>query len=233
MKIVKFLAAAATEAGATATAATVVAMIEPTSEALTKLRADRKAKWAEVIKLDPESVEGEAGLKAVYAIDGQIKAEIANIQKAKKDEELAMARNARIAIGTSAIDDSITAALHYATVLSKIPEAKRTQADNDAMNALTEKAKASKEKLDNELTARYAASTPAKVTTTGTAGTDKVAGTKGEKTSLLLEAHLVNVAAGMTDAQSRTNLEDIHGGSRSTVWHVVNNYNKANAKPQV
>lgn len=181
----------------------------PTSPKLTELQATRKAQFAAMQKLDPDSADAEAALAEVIKTDGLIKVEKAAIVKAENDAVNAEKRNARLALVGNMIS-AYDAKLAVDADKKATPEAKQEAAD---------KYDEARKVVENELLARYATSKPA-----STSGGDGV--TKNGNTALILEAHLSNVAAGMTDAASRKALEDA-GYKRSTVWHTVNNHNKA------
>lgn len=190
-----------------------------TNDKIVELQAAKKAKFAEMVKIDPDNVDAltNANLE-IFKLQKDIEAEIANMKGEERKQEIAMKMQERIKIRED-FEAALLASIDANSALAKIAVGKRTPEQIEENNAVNDALKAAREKLDNELLARYATSTPAKSVATGEPkeSSDK---------SKILELHLANVANNMTDAQSRKALEDA-GYKRSTVWHAVNNYNKS------
>lgn len=182
---------------------------EPTSAKLIELRTSKKAALVDARAFEPDS-EGEAEkLLEAYKIDQLIKAEIANIVNAERQAELQIARNARVQLNIAQFVVLFGSVEAFEAKLAELDEATKLAFD------------AAQEAVNHELLAKFSAP---KTATKAGEGTGK-ATTDGEN----LAAHLANIAAGMTDAQSRKALEEA-GVPRSTAWHTVNNYNKSLVK---
>lgn len=173
---------------------------EPTSPILDELREKRLGFKKLARTFEPDSDDENNALMEAYKIDQLIKAEIANIKTAEAQMELQTKRNARVQL----FDDAIQA---YNDAQSH-PEDATIKAAYDA----------AREVVVNILIGSLAA----KVAPVKVAG-DKTAAPAG---SDILTLHLANLAVGMDDSASRKALEAA-GHKRSTVWHTVNNYNKA------
>ncbi len=195
--LVRLFAAIVEAVGGTAVATPKVL----TSELLEKLKAEHKALWAELIKHeDPDSEEAKDASLAVFKKKGEIKAEEANLLKIENEAKQTAARNERLKFAQDLID----------AVTAKVSAPKNTSADK--MAELESAVATAKEKVENELLAKFAGSKPAK-TAAATDGTAKVSEGGANK-----EAILELARAG------KTQKEIIEAGyKRSTVWHTVNN----------
>lgn len=179
---------------------------EPTSDKLVELRA-KKLEFKKLARtFEPDSVDEENALMEAYKTEQLIKAEIANIKSIEAKQLLDVARNERVKL----FDDAIAALLvtGYNPFEAMTPEQKTTY-------------DAAREIVVNELLAKYATSKPAAAKSAGTAKS-----ADGASRDEIVTAHIANIAAGMDDSASRKSLEAA-GHKRSTVWHAVNNYNKA------
>lgn len=187
-----------------ATPAKVVAIVEPQSELLTKLKSDKKAAWAEMRKFeDPDAPEAVEAKLAVYKIDQDIKAEIASLRKIEADAKIAEQRNARVAL----VDN------YDAAVLAL------TNAKKDDKPAAQDEVNTAREVIVNELLARYATSKPA------TGGTATTSGTKGATSKAIVELYIANKAGGMNDTENKKAIEAA-GYSRGTTGAAVLAYQK-------
>lgn len=195
-------AAVAEAAGAIAPAAPVL-----TSDKLTALNESYAKAWDAMIAIkDPRSKEAKDAKLAVWKIDGEIKSEEAAIVKSQNEAKLTEKRNERLALNQtqlSAFEALVTARL------DKKPDAAKIAELETSFNT-------AKEAVDNELLAKYAASKSAKAVVASD-GADT--GTDANKAAII-ELHI----AGKTNKE----IEEL-GYKRSTVWHAVNNYKKANA----
>lgn len=190
---------------------------EPTSDALTEIRANIDALLASFSTLTDRKALLDANMQ-LFKLNESERAELAEIHKAEQLAKLAEARNLRVAFKND-FEAALRTELAY--MYETYNQSDKSQPFMDEMNAKTDATKAAGEKLVNELLTRFSASTPSKSVATGKTGESKNA-SKSELTGL----HIANVAAGMSDAESRKALEAL-GHPRSTVWHAVNNYNKA------
>lgn len=192
--------------GAVQTETKVVLMLK--SDKLDVLKVLYQEAWQKMLNCtDPFAPETKDAKLAVWKIEGEIKAEETAIQKALNDAKIEEQRNQRLALNSNQL-------AAYAALLveraKKSPDAAKVAELQVAFDI-------SKEAVDNELLAKYAASRPAKKapesasgeTTTGTAA----------NTAAIIELYL----AGKTHRE----IEDA-GFKRSTVWHAINNYKKAN-----
>jgi len=193
--------------GAVQTETKVVQMLK--SDKLDALKVSYQEAWQKMLNCtDPFAHETKDAKLAVWKIEGEIKAEETAIQKALNDAKIEEQRNQRLALNSNQL-------AAYAALLAerakKSPDAAKVAELQAAFDT-------SKEAVDNELLAKYAASRPAKKapesasgeTTTGTAA----------NTAAIIELYL----AGKTHRE----IEDA-GFKRSTVWHAINNYKKANS----
>lgn len=179
-----------------------------TSDKLTDLQNQYKTAWAAMLQMtDPFSKETKDAKLAVWKIEGEIKAEEAHLQKLVNDAKIAEQRNARLALNTTMLDA-------FRTLIGlqndkKSDPAKVAEAET-AFNT-------AKDAVDNELLAKYAASKSAKVTAAATDGESKEA--SNANTAAIVELFV----AGKTHKE----IEEI-GYKRSTVWHAIDKYKKAN-----
>lgn len=174
-----------------------------TSDKLTELNSKRKEIAAKLRTIeDFDSNEYKDASLALWSVNGEIKAEQANIIRQQKDAEMAEARNARLALNTN----QLAAYLAFKNAPKNTPADKLAELET-AFNT-------AKEAVDNELLAKYAHSTPAK----------KAASENGTpaKTSVNKEAILEAARAG----KNHTEIQEM-GYARSTVWHTINNAKKA------
>lgn len=162
-----------------------VAQPEPQSEKLTALKAELNDKWAKMVKLPAGSKEALDANLDVYKQQKLIDAEIANIRKAEADLKVAELRNARVAM-----------------------------MDNYDKATGDDKAKL-REAIVNELLAKYAHSTPAKVATDGSTG-----GSKGATSAAIKEILLSEIAGGATVTDAKKAAE-AKGYSRGTTGAVA------------
>lgn len=179
---------------------------ELTSDKLAELKKQYATKWQEMLKMtDPFSQETKDAKLAVWKIEGEMKAEIQSLQKAANDAKVAEQRNQRLKLNQVQLD--AFAALNVIKADKKADPAKLAEAQTAFDTA--------KEAVDNELLAKYAASKSAK-----SAG-DKSA--ENGESSANKAAILELFHAG----KSQKEIENA-GFARSTVWHTINNFKKAN-----
>lgn len=178
-----------------------------TSPKLTELQEAYKTAWGAMLQLtDPFAKETKDAKLAVWKIEGEIKTEEAAILKAENEAKIAEQRNQRLSLNQNQLD------AHTTLIAIKADKKASAEAVAEAQTAFDN----AKELVDNELLAKYAKSAPAKKSSEGDAPkTDKTA-----QTAEIVELYL----AGKTNKE----IEDL-GFARSTVWHAINNYKKANA----
>lgn len=193
----KFFAPAATEAVAAAPAP------ELTSEKLTALKAEYAKAWQEMVtQTDPFAESTKNAKMKVWTIEGQMKSELAELQKAANEAKIAEMRNERLKLN----ENQLAA---YAVLLGiradkKADPAKVTEAEQAFITA--------RELVDNELLAKYAASKPAKaVTSSDHEGSDT------DKAAIL---ELARTGMSKKDIEAK-------GYARSTVWHAIDKAKKA------
>jgi hypothetical protein len=193
-----------------AAAAAEVAGSQPVvSEKLTALKAQYTAAWQTMLTMtDPFSKETKDAKLAVWKIEGEIKAEEAAIQKQANDAKVAEMRNQRLQLNAKQLEA-------YSNLLAAKAD-KKTPADRLA--ELETAFATAKELVDNELLAKYAASSTAKKAATPTDGTPSD-GKSNANTAAIVELYLAG--------KSHKEIEEA-GYKRSTVWHAINNYKKAN-----
>lgn len=184
--------------------------VEPTSDKLTALKNQYAEAWKNMLTMsDPFSKETKDAKLALYKLEGEIKAEEAAIQKAINDQKIAEARNQRIAMNSAqfAAYDALQAAkADKKTAPEKLAEL-QTAFDT------------AREAVENELLAKYASSSPARKSVAKSTDGQET-GDKHANTAAIVELYL----------QGKTNKEiEELGYKRSTVWHAINNYKKANA----
>lgn len=177
-----------------------------TSPKLLELQAQYATAWAAMIGItDPMSKEAKDAKLALWKIDGEIKGEEAAILKAQNEAKIAEARNQRLQLNQTQLDS-------YAALLAerakKSPDAAKVTELETAFNT-------AKEAVDNELLAKYAANKPAKVAKDG----DSTDSTTDANKDAILELFLAG--------KSHKDIEAA-GYARSTVWHVIDKYKKAN-----
>lgn len=199
------------EATAQKAAEAKVVPIEPQSEKLSELRAKRLEFKKLARTFEPDSAEEEAALLEAYKIDQLIKVEINAINAEAAKQKLEIARNERIALFTNVLVALFAG--NSAALEAQI--ATLSEEDKTAFDTASEVVK-------NELLTKYATSKPAAAKTAGTDAKPSQGVTKSE----IVDLHIANVAAGMTDSESRKALEAA-GHKRSTVWFAVDGYNKS------
>jgi len=204
----------ATETPVAETPVVAIVKPEPTSAKLIELREQRKAAKMLARTFEPDSDEENAALLDAYKIDQLIKAEIANIVNTERLAELQIARNERVQLNIAQF-----VALFGSVELFEAFKAAQWESKPELQLPF----EAAIETVNNELLAKFALPKSGGGSST-TGGAEKQT-TDGEN----LAAHLANIAAGMTDAQSRKAMETA-GVPRSTAWHTVNNYNKSLVK---
>jgi len=177
------------------------------SDKLTELQKAYKEAWDAMLKMtDPFAKETKDAKLAVWKIEGEIKAEEAAILKAENDARIAEQRNQRLVLNANQL------AAHAALLTIKADKKATAEAVAEAQTAFDN----AKELVDNELLAKFAKSAPAKKSVDGDAPkTDKTA-----QTAEIVQHYL--------DGKTNKEIEDL-GFARSTVWHSINNYKKANA----
>lgn len=172
---------------------------ELTSQALTALKATRKAAWAEMLKHeDPDTAEALAAKQAVWKIDGEIAAEKQNLQKAVSDAKVAELRKERLQLNENQF-------VTYDALKAILADKKATP------EAIAEKQNAfdtAKELVNNELLSKFG-----KAATVKKADGEATEGSKSEAKAAILAAYV----AGRTHAQ----IESDGIAPRSTVWHVI------------
>lgn len=176
----------------------------PTSENLTALKQTAITAWGEVLKFaDPFSKEAKDAKLAFLKIEGEIKAEEAGLNKAEADRKAQEAKNERIKL----FDDAMAA---Y-KVLLQAPKATTADKMAELQNAFD----TAREEVVNQLLAKFGGSKPAAAAKDGEPKADNA-----NKQAILDLFH-----AGKKHAEIEAEL----GVPRSTVWHTINNYKKANA----
>ncbi len=180
------------------------------SDKLTELRQAYTTKWQEIGKLtDPFAKETKDAKLALYKLDGEIAAEENRIRKEQKDAEIAELRNQRIQLN----DKQLAAHLKYVNLA-----ADKKAKPEDVQTALDE-FNTAKELVNNELLAKYANSAAGRK--------PKAEGETGDKTSSANTAQIIEMyLAGKSHAEIQE-----AGFARSTVWHAINKYKKANEVP--
>lgn len=180
-----------------------------TSEKLTELNKAYLVAWSEMLKYpDPMSKEAKDAKLAVWKIEGEIKQENVNLDNAAKAAKTAEMRNQRLKLNQTQLD-ALTALLAVKSDKKATPESVQT-----AQTAFD----TAKEAVDNELLAKYAGSKSAKTATPSDNGTESKEASANK--AAILELY----------AQGKTHKEIEEAGyKRSTVWHTINNFKKANA----
>jgi len=189
-----------------AVAATGGAIVkELTSDKLTQLTQNYKDQWAKVISFtDPFTDDAKNAKMALWKIEGEIKAEKDALQRAENEAQLQQKRNERLALNTTMLD------AHAALLAEKSKKAPDTAKVAELETAFN----TAKEAVDNELLAKYAASSPAK----------KAAATDGTPADSANKAAIIEM---FLAGKSHKEIEDA-GYARSTVWHTIDKYKKAN-----
>lgn len=199
------------------------AVNEPTSDKLTAIRAEQDVLMAQQSDANLDRKQRlELNMK-LFKLTSDENAEIAAIKRAEAELLLADKRNARAKLFYDAVDAIKMEYKHYYEVFSV---SGKTDADIAEMNKFTDAAKTAGEIVVNELLGKLATNTPAKSVATGTTST--VNGDKGAATGEIVAMHIANLAAGQSKTDSRKNIETA-GYARSTVWHAINNWEKAQA----
>lgn len=197
-------ATAATEAGAGSNAVETPKPL--TSEKLVELQKQYADAWSKMIQIkNPLSAEAKDAKLAVYKIEGEMKAEEQALVKAENERKLQEQRNERLALNTKQLE------LHTALVTMRADK----KADAAKLAELENEFNTAKEAVDNELLAKYAASSTARKKTSTGEKTER----NTEQKDAIIELYL----AGKTQKE----IEE-QGFKRSTVWHTINNYKKAN-----
>ena len=187
---------------ATATAPTPAPL---TSEKLQSLQNDYRKQWAEVTKIsDPFSPEAQAANMALWKIQGEIKAEQAALNKAAADAKISEMRNERLKLVANLLD------AHAANLAVHADKKATPEAKAEAETKFAE----AKQVVENELLAKFAGSKPAK-TADGEAKARRNSGNSAEIVEMYLN--------GKTHAEIES-----AGYARSTVWHAIDKYKKAN-----
>ena len=177
------------------------------SPKLIELQEAYKTAWGAMLQLtDPFAKETKDAKLAVWKIEGEIKAEEAAILKAENEARIAEQRNERLKLNKNQLN------AHAALIAIKADKRASAEAVAEAQTAFDN----AKELVDNELLAKYAKSAPAKKAVDG----DAPKADKTAQTAEIVEHYL----SGKTNKE----IEDL-GFARSTVWHAINNYKKANA----
>lgn len=190
------------------TTTNVAEATQPTSEKLQALQIAAKAAWAEMLThTDPMTKAAKDAKLAVLKLDGEMNAEIAAIAKAANEAKIAEARNERIALVSRLLESQIA--------LLQLPKNATAEAKATAESNLA----TARETVENELLAKFAGSKPAKATANGEA-TANGTGRNTESKAAILELY----HAGKSHAEI-----EAAGYPRSTVWHTINNFKKANA----
>ena len=189
---------------ATATAQTEAKQL--TSEKLEQLKKQYAEAWQKMAQFnDPFSKEAKDAKLAAWKIEGEMKAEEAALVKAANDAKIAEARNQRLQLNKTQLD------AFEALLVAKADK----KADPAKVAELQTAFDTAREAVENELLAKYATSKPAKVSADG----DKPASEKGKDSAAIVDLFL----------QGKTHKEiEAAGYARSTVWHAINNYKKAN-----
>jgi len=180
---------------------------ELTSEKLVQLKAQFAEAWAKMAGIsDPFSKEAKDAKLETWKIEGEMKAELANLQKAENEARIAEQRNERLKLNQNQLD------AHAALLALKGDKKATAEQIAEAQTAFD----TAKEAVDNELLAKYAGSKSAAKVADGTA---KEAGEKGKDRAAIIELYLAG----------KEQKEIIEAGyARSTVWHAINDYKKAN-----
>lgn len=206
MKIGNFVAFYRNPDAAHATAAP-----ELSSPKLIELREKRKAAWKAMIAV--EDGESQAAIDAkmeLWKIDGEINAEKQALVKAEQDAKIQQLRNERLALNVTMLD----------AYKALITAPKNTPADKLA--ELQTAFDSAKETVDNELLAKYAASSSgrkAAAKTSDDGSEDAKTSGKAERDAKLWPLF----AAGKTAKQ----VQDETGENRSNVWFSLDRYRKA------
>jgi hypothetical protein len=179
------------------------------SDKLTELKTAKKSAWAALRAIeDDESKEYKDAKLALYKIESEIKAEETQLQKAANDAAIAEKRNERLGLNTKMLE------LH-AKLIALRNDKKAAPAD---VAAAETEFNTAKEVVDNELLAKYAASSSAKKAVDGSSGQPSDDGKSSESKAAILEL----ARAGKTKKEI-----EAEGYARSTVWHTINNAKKA------
>lgn len=195
-----------TNVAANANAANEIAKpVELTSPKLVELQTAMQTAWTEMLKHpNPMTTESKNAKIAYLKAESEANAEMLNLQKLENQRKLDEQRNERIQLVT--------------TLLSKF-EATIKQPKNATPETIATAASelaTAREAVVNQLLAKFAGSKPATSKPDGTATTGR---NTDSKAAILEMFH-----AGKSHAEI-----EAAGFPKSTVWHTINNYKKANA----
>lgn len=180
---------------------TTVAKPEPTSPKLDELKKAYAAAWQAMIGITEPLIPAARDAKlAVWKIDGEMKAEVANIEKAANEAKLLELRNERLKLNQVQLD------AYYAFMTAKADK----KADPAKVAELEAAYTTAREAVDNELLAKYAHSKPAKK-----ADSPDAVASDGEPSAN--KQAIIDLYRG---GKSHKEIEDA-GYKRSTVWHVI------------
>lgn len=196
-----------------ATGGAVAAVAEFTSELLTKLKAEKKLLWAELIKHeDPDTKEALEAKMNVWKKDGEIKSEIQRLELEAAKQKLDEQRNLRLGMNKAQFDayDKLLAAKAVKNAKPEDIAAAQTAFDT------------AKELVDNELLAKYAKSSLAKA---GTDGTKAGKPATSENKYKILD--LYRAGKKHSEIIAETGIPD------STVWHTINNAIVKDGEPKL
>lgn len=178
-----------------------------TSEKLQTLKLQAIEAWkAQSQFADPFTKEAKDAKLAFLKIEAEMKGEESSLVKAANEAKIAEARNQRIALVKTLLD------AHNAILTAP----KSVTAEAKAI--LQSTFDTAREVVENELLAKFASSKPAKIADNGETATT---GRNTESKAAILELY----HAGKTHAEI-----EAAGFARSTVWHTINNYKKANGQ---
>lgn len=182
-----------------------------TSPKLEEIKDKIRSAYAEMLKhTDPFAKETKDAKLALWKLEGEMKAEEQAIMKAANDAKIAEARNARLVLNQTQLDA-------FAAYLTAKADKK---ADPAKVAELESAYLAAKEVVDNELLAKYASSRPAKAKVEG--DTSAAEPRDNANKAAIIELYLAG--------KSHKEIEEA-GYKRSTVWHTIDKYKKANAQP--
>lgn len=191
--------------------ATVAPAPELSSPKLTELKGLYAEAWKAMLAMtDPFSKETKDAKLAVWKIEGDIKAEEQRIVKEQNDAKLTEQRNKRLELNKNQLSA-------YATLLALQADKKAKPEDVQTAQTAFDTAK---ELVDNELLAKYAASSSAKKSQSDKDAKPETGEAKANKAAII-----ELFVAGKTQKE----IEEM-GYARSTVWHTIDKYKKANAQ---
>lgn len=184
---------------------------EPTSEKLTALKAEHSTAWAKMTAAPQGSKEAIDAFQETYRIGKLIDGEIAEIRKTEANARIAELRNARVKMAEDWKEAIINVVNVHARKGVTLDE-KQAASDNEAKLG---------EVVKNELLAKYAHSTVARVVDS----TKTATGTKGEKGAAIVEAYKAGKLEGKTDADIKKGLVAA-GHAVGTVGAVILAYQR-------